>query len=127
MQRKTDSKPTTQRQEIEYRLQRLKHFRYNYSDEIPEYEIHSESANPRYKCRTGWWQGLVGQVFSLKSKGLLSQRIIREGIKLYWDYCSLIKKEEFGVNQEYIERANSLLDKVIKVISNRLEQGVVSQ
>lgn len=80
---------------IRYWYRRLKHYRNDFSDEIPDYEVDSLSENSRYKCRKVWWflWGLAVNQFEKMS--LLPEELSKRYHQVFDGYRSKVKQNAF--------------------------------
>jgi len=49
-------------------LEHLRKLHENYSDEIPDQELHGEG---NFKVRRNWWHGVIGDLDNLRTKGMI--------------------------------------------------------
>lgn len=99
----------TPRQRIEDALIKLEKLKEDYSDENTEkrkYNWHTYRMNIEY----------------LRQRGLLPQGLVREQIRLVEDH--LYSSNNGYVAPENMARANNVLDRAIKLLSRRLEEGL---
>lgn len=97
---------------IEY----LRVLRDDYSDEIPELVLHGPvSAVDRkaFKVRRNWWNGVVGGLDRLQSKGLVPPGLDEE----VQNYVSHYSSDEFHnqplTTADDIQRANDLITRIV--------------
>ena len=108
---------------IQYWFGKLKHYRNDFSDEIPDYEVDSISENSRYKCRRVWWMLWCGAVDQFEKMGILPKELSKQYHQVFDDYRSKIEQDAWAVKPEDIRKANELLDNVLNTLEARLGQN----
>lgn len=90
-------------------IESFRHLREDYDDEVPDVIVHSGP----FKVRRAWWQNLVLDLESGLQHGTVSANLAEEAKGLI-DYCG---SEEFKnkklTSAGDIQRANSLLDRIL--------------
>ena len=114
------------RKEIVEYLEHLKELE-SYSEEIPEEIMHSNRIIngkvilPKYKCRKGWFMGVIGYSELLEDGGYLKA----ESKKLSQQITEYLKRTTFNkrlTTSEDIKRGNELLKTVIGDLEQLLNQ-----
>ena len=91
-------------------LEHLKRLKEGFSDEIPGKVLHGKGD---FKVRRNWWQGVVGDLDRLKSKGQIPPGLEGEVEDFLTHYTSEDFHEQPLTTGEDITRANSLIDRIL--------------
>ncbi len=111
----------------EHWLKRLENLQDDYSDEIPERKFHG-SISPderKYKVRKNWWQWLIGALQGLLSSDSISHTLDQETRNFVQHYSSEKFHNQELTTQEDINKANSLIKRILKGQSNRTRKKKV--
>lgn len=106
---------------IEGYLERIRQFRYNWSDYKPEIVLHSDMGCPRFKVRRHWFQ----MVLAHGEKGIDYGYLDNSSINLYNNLVRHIKNTNFHyrlTTKEDIAKANLFLDNIIENIERQQTQ-----
>jgi hypothetical protein len=91
----------------------LKNERFNCIDDLPTKRVTLDDADYyKYKCRTGWWQGIISRFRYLLYRNLITDDQVKQEMHAFLDYTSKIDFTKFRTREE-IDQANSAIDKVI--------------
>ncbi len=96
----------------------LKDFRYNYTEEIPDEILTPDMENYHlYKCRTNFFNNISVKILLIRE---LKIKLSQEGEKRcddFLDYCETIQGTDRRYTQDDIDKANEILDVLIKELS----------
>jgi hypothetical protein len=95
-------------------FEKLKEFRKDWKEEIPEKVIHSNDTNKKYKVRRVWFQGVVGIVESLLMGGHLKPDQVVAANSILEKFTSEEFHQQELTTRQDIETANSLIDTILK-------------
>lgn len=99
-------------------LKKLKVLRYDYIEEFPSEILSPEMPNyPLYKCRTNFFNNISTTIMVLQSIGLINSVEIKKECKDFSKFCDSIKGTTRRYKQEDIDKANKVLDCLIKELS----------
>ena len=103
----------------EYYLGRLKWFRNDFIDDLPEDKVipHETPNWDKYKCRGNFFQGVVGDLDNILTEGIIKDEKIISDIEAFLKYAT--EEIDFSkfTTKENIQRADEILDEVIKHFS----------
>lgn len=92
-------------------MEHLRRLREDFSDEIPSKVLHGHGD---FKVRRNWWQGVIGDLDSAINQGLVSKELREETEQFLAHYTSEEFHEQKLTTADDIQRANSLLDRVLE-------------
>jgi hypothetical protein len=97
----------------------LENERFNCIDDLPTKRITPDDANYyQYKCRTGWWQGIISRFRYLLHINLITDDQVRQEMQDFLAYVGKIDFTKFRTREE-INHANSVIDKVITCLKKK--------
>lgn len=91
-------------------MEHLKRLRNEFSDDIPDTVLHGDGS---FKVRRNWWQGVIGDLETALSKGLVPNDLKQETEGFLEHYTSDEFHAQPLTTSEDIGKVNSLLDRIL--------------
>lgn len=91
-------------------IEHLRRLRTEFSDEIPDKVLHGRGD---FKVRRNWWQGVVGDLDLLRTRGQIPQELQGEVDGFLKHYTSEDFHSQPLTTVEDISRVNNLLDRIL--------------
>ena len=97
---------------------RLRHFKDDYSDEIPETILHSTSSNPPplYKVRKAWFQSLSSTFNQVKRAKITIDTTLTGKIRAFQAMIHDLAFKQRLTTKEDIDQANEIIDELIEAL-----------
>jgi hypothetical protein len=110
------------RQYVQQAYERIRFYRHEYSDVLPERMVSSLDSNQRYKCRAAWWMLAFGWIKELSNMQILPKDLSDRYDSAFKEYAEHRTIGDGRATPQDIQTANKLLDEVLMVLT-----GVVGQ
>jgi len=100
-------------------LKIFREFRFDFIEEFPLEMLRPEMSNyARYKCRTAFFNDIFLNIMLLKKYGLINKKETEKALEEFFRFYETIKKGTTRFyTQEDIDKANKVLDALIKELS----------
>lgn len=100
-------------------LKDFRRFRYNYIEEFPKEKVMPPMPNYElYKCRTNFFSSIYLRIIFLQQLGLLTSVENKEEYAEFLRFCETLRGRKEFYKQEDVDRANKVLDCLIKELSS---------
>ncbi|MDO9231142.1 MAG: hypothetical protein Q7U36_01525 [bacterium] len=108
-------KPQTEKEKILKSLHRL---RFEFIEEFPTEILLPDHPNYHlYKCRTNYFNGVSLKILRLQHMGLINSPEAKQECEDFFKFCDTIRGTTRFYQQEDIDKANKVLDCLIKELS----------
>jgi len=99
-------------------LNALKKFRYDFIEELPDKILLPDMPNYHlYKCRTNFFNDISISILLIRSKGIKLSEEGERKCNEFMDYCKTLRGKTTRYQREDIDKANEILDVLIKELS----------
>jgi len=101
------------------KLKTLRHLRFDYIEEFPTERLLPDMPNYHlYKCRTIFFATISEIIKHLQDLGLIKNSETKKECKEFFKFCDTIRETKRFYKQEDIDKANKVLDSLMKELSN---------